>query len=294
LGVAVPVIVGLAVGIAFIVIFDIVFNNSHFQLTSTNQHQNNIEYSNRWIKLTKEMDEVKAFLAHYPTAKTTVYNNVRIVDYLAYDNITSKFANLRLQIAPDNSHVTFAQIQCAQVDAKSSEVTNQDSVREIHGQQIFGIAEFLQDDKCPQIMESKFGRVDCKPLSLCTYNLKKDDTLYPINFRFNGTIENMTTDLHTITLTIQLKAESTTSLQIAVPREVVDSRTGGDGISGADDDLVVFVDQVPADDVREFSTKEGTWAKDLGISDNPEKYRILVIHIEQGTKTVDIVGTLPI
>jgi hypothetical protein len=111
----------------------------------------------------------------------------------------------------------------------------------------------------------------------------------------NGTIENMTSDMPGKILTIRLQPpQGPASLQIAIPREVVDAKAGADGISGADEDLVVFADEIPADDVSEFSTKEGTWAKELGISENPEKYRILVISIEQGTVTVDIVGTFPI
>jgi len=172
------------------------------------------------------------------------------------------------------------------------------------GDYLFGIATsdarvnspYSENSQLLAIKVTKDVRVSCQEHSLCTYQLEVGNSTYPINFRFNGTIESMTADLPTKNLNIKLQPPvRPASLQIAIPREVVDSRAGADGKSGADDDFVVFADQIPTnDDVKEFSTKEGTWAKDLGISDNPEKYRILEIHIEQGTQTVDIVGTWPI
>jgi hypothetical protein len=141
----------------------------------------------------------------------------------------------------------------------------------------------------------KTNAVSCQQFSLCVYQLTVGNSTYPINFRMNGTIESMTADLPVKVLTLSLKPlESTASLQIAIPREVLDARAGSDGMSGADEDFVIFVDETPMGDVSEFSTKEGTWAKDLGISENPEKFRILAISIKQGTETLEIVGTWPI
>ena len=133
-------------GIAFVLLFGFLFSNNQFLFLYADSHQN---ASNSWIDLTKKRAEVIAFLAQYHDAKTTVYGNVRIVDYFVYDNDTSKFANLRLQIGTDNSHVTFAQIQCAELDDERLEVTNNESVLERHGDQILNVGEVLKDAKCP-------------------------------------------------------------------------------------------------------------------------------------------------
>lgn len=131
--------------------------------------------------------------------------------------------------------------------------------------------------------------VECQQSSLCTYQLTVgNSTTYPINFRMDGTIVNMTADL--TRLTIRLKVEEPTSLQVAIPREVLDSREGEDAGSGADTDFAVFVDQINVA-LDEFSTGDSKWANALGITEHPEKYRILVIPIPEGVETVEIVRT---
>jgi hypothetical protein len=141
-------------------------------------------------------------------------------------------------------------------------------------------------------MDASRTPVRCQEFSLCTYQLKIGNSTYPINFRINGTIQKMVADVYTKTLTITLTVERPTTLQIAMPREVIDARAGADGKSGADEDFAVFVDEenVAAD---EFSTNDSEWAQALRISHNPEKYRILVIPISEGTETVEIVATWP-
>ena len=142
---ALPITSGLAVGIALLVLFGVFFND---QLQLYPKSRAFSQESLQWIKITKELDDVKAFLNNYPTAKTTTYSNTRIVDYFVYDSISSKFANLRLQIGLENS-VTFTQILCGTVDIESREVTNEESVKESHGQHISNVEEFLVDEKCP-------------------------------------------------------------------------------------------------------------------------------------------------
>nr|AFK24880.1 hypothetical protein Josef01_05d18_32 [uncultured archaeon] len=132
--------------------------------------------------------------------------------------------------------------------------------------------------------------VTCQEHSLCTYQLKVGNITHPINFRMDGTVENMVASLETESLTAELKTERATSLQIAIPREVVDARAGQDRNSGADEEFVVFIDEVPAD-ATEYSTEETRWAEALGITEDPENYRILVIPIPEGSEKVEIVGT---
>jgi hypothetical protein len=132
--------------------------------------------------------------------------------------------------------------------------------------------------------------IKCEQSSFCNYQLKLGNKFYPIHFRMNGTIENMTSNTATQTLTIVLNVQSSGNLTIAIPREVVDSRAGSDRKSGADTEFAIFADEVniAAD---EYSPEEGNWSNALGITDDPESYRIVVIPIKEGTERVDIVGT---
>lgn len=132
--------------------------------------------------------------------------------------------------------------------------------------------------------------VKCQQSLLCTYQLMIGSSTYPINFRMNGTIHYMSADIQTQTLTITLSVEEPTSLQMAVPREVVDSRAGVDARSGPDEEFAVFLDDVNVK-FEEIPVQAREWTMALGITENAEKYRILIIPIPEGTVTVEIVGT---
>jgi hypothetical protein len=134
------------------------------------------------------------------------------------------------------------------------------------------------------------AQIDCQQSGLCTYYLEEGDTTYSINYRFNGTIQKMTANATTQTLWIDLNAPTTGNFEIAIPRAVVDPRDGADG---NDADFAVFADEENVA-ANEYSTKDSKWAEELGITDNPEKYRILVIPLTEGTELVEIVGTFPI
>jgi len=134
--------------------------------------------------------------------------------------------------------------------------------------------------------------LNCLENSLCSYDLTlPDNHAYTINYRFNGMIESMSANQATSTLLINVKAEKLERLLIAIPRDLIDSSQGADGKSGFDQDFAVFVDAKNVD-ANEYTSKDAKWAKALGITDNPEKYRILQIEVEDGAETVEIVATM--
>jgi hypothetical protein len=143
---SVPVIAGLAAGIAFIVIFALFTNG-----VSSFSPQVYETASSRWIKTTKALEETKAFLDKYPDSKIYTYANVRIVEYHVFDNATSKYADLRIQLAFDNSNrIIFAQVMCYVVDSITGEIANSEATyHERHGLHIDDMAGFLQDARCP-------------------------------------------------------------------------------------------------------------------------------------------------
>jgi hypothetical protein len=156
---------------------------------------------------------------------------------------------------------------------------------------VIEIGSFIRLDQEADGAESKLSTIKCEQSSLfCTYQLFVGNRTYLMNFRFNGTIENMTANTTTQTLTIGLDGQSSSNLTIAIPREVVDSRAGSDRKSGADTDFAVFLDEENGESF-EYSPQDEKWANALGITDHPESYRILVIPIKEGTERVDIVGT---
>jgi hypothetical protein len=57
-------------------------------------------------------------------------------------------------------------------------------------------------------------------------------------------------------------------------------------------EFAVFLDDENVD-ANELPKEAHEWTKTLGISDNPEQYRMLSIAIPEGTVTVKIVGTMP-
>jgi hypothetical protein len=129
------------------------------------------------------------------------------------------------------------------------------------------------------------SQIACQQSGLCAYYLEEGDTIYSINYRFNGTIQNMTFLNPTQTLTITLNAPSDGNLEIAVPRELVNPTAGS-----MDVDFAVFADNINVDST-EYSTKDTKWAEALGVADRPDDFRIIAIQISAGTKTVEIVGT---
>jgi len=302
LGAAVPVIAGLGVGIIFIVFFSLYLGSNpfHFQVEKPYQFRNAVD-STKWIELTKGLEEVRAFMEKYPTANTTVYGNVRIVDYSAFESESSKVADLRIVIDSDNNSILSVHLECGKVDVETSEIARE-SIKEAHGLRISEISQFLMDNKCPQMGgNSAVGKPDnstsnsaviCHDSLLCTYQLKVGNSTYQINFRFNGTIQKIVKDLPTETLTIFVEPKGSTYLQIAIPRAVVDSRAGEDNKSGDDTDFAIFIDDENRD-ATEISVEAQEWTKALGISDNPGQYRILSIAIPEGAEIVEIVGTMP-
>lgn len=111
-----------------------------------------------------------------------------------------------------------------------------------------------------------------------TFTIRVGDDSYPVEYRITGgTLVDMVPSTATSTLTVTISSTANGNLQIRLPRNVIDSRLGDDGRSGADDVFVVFADEVPSDVWDETATTD--------------TIRTLSIDFEQGTETIEIVGT---
>jgi predicted secreted protein with PEFG-CTERM motif len=110
------------------------------------------------------------------------------------------------------------------------------------------------------------------------FNIRVGDKTYPVEYKITGgSVTNMVPDEDLFSLTVTVTSTADGNLQIRLPRNVIDARAGTDGRSGADEDFVVFADEVPSDVSNETETTVDR--------------RTLSIDFEQGTETIEIVGT---
>jgi len=111
-----------------------------------------------------------------------------------------------------------------------------------------------------------------------TFTIKVGDKSYPVQYKITGgTVQNMVPSTATSDLTITINSTDKGNLLIRLPRNVIDARAGSDLRSGADENFTLFADDVPSD----------TWDQTEQTADR----RTLSIDFEQGTETIDIVGT---
>jgi len=111
-----------------------------------------------------------------------------------------------------------------------------------------------------------------------TFTIKVGNDSYPVQYKITGgTVANMVPSTATSDLTITINSTDKGNLQIRLPRNVIDARAGTDKRSGPDDNFTLFADDVPSD----------TWDQTEQTADR----RTLSIDFEQGTETIDIVGT---
>ncbi len=111
-----------------------------------------------------------------------------------------------------------------------------------------------------------------------TFTIAVGNDSYPVQYMITGgTVQNMVPDEATATLTVTVSSTADGNLQIRLPRNVIESRDGADGKSGADSDFAVFVDE---ENVDPTESETATDAR-----------RTLTIDFAQGTETIEIVGT---
>lgn len=112
-----------------------------------------------------------------------------------------------------------------------------------------------------------------------TFTIRIGNDSYPVEYRITGgTVQNMVPSTETSDLTITISATSDGKLELRLPRNVIDSRDGADGRSGADDVFAVFADEIPGDVIEDSAAKT-------------DLIRHVSIEFDQGTEQIDIVGT---
>jgi predicted secreted protein with PEFG-CTERM motif len=110
-----------------------------------------------------------------------------------------------------------------------------------------------------------------------TFQLKAAGQTYQIQYLINGgSVKNMTVDGPTATLTVNIASTADGKLDIKLPRNVIDSRTGSDGKTGDPQDFAIFVDD------ENTEATEATATADM---------RQISINFDQGSQTVEIVGS---
>jgi hypothetical protein len=112
-----------------------------------------------------------------------------------------------------------------------------------------------------------------------TFIVKALGQSYPIQYWIiGGRVVDMMPSEDTFSMTVTVDSTKDGTLTITLPRELLDSRTGADGTSGADEEFAAFVDEVPSDIVETEATSST---------------RTLAINFTKGTKSIEIVETWP-
>jgi predicted secreted protein with PEFG-CTERM motif len=110
-----------------------------------------------------------------------------------------------------------------------------------------------------------------------TFQLKAAGQTYQIQYMINGgSVNNMTIDGPTKTLTVNIASTADGKLDIRLPRNVIDSRAGSDGQTGNDQDFAIFIDD------ENTEATPATPTADM---------RQISINFDNGAQTVEIVGT---
>lgn len=133
--VAMPIVLGLAAGAAFI--FVITFMSAsygtYFPITPSD-----------FLRISAKLPETREFLNIYPDAKSTVY--IRdIVEYSVQEGSQEgdRYAGLRIRIDRNDGEAKFMEVRCIVIGMEYDSV-------EMHGSKLEGISSFLKDERCPR------------------------------------------------------------------------------------------------------------------------------------------------
>ena len=111
-----------------------------------------------------------------------------------------------------------------------------------------------------------------------TFNIKVGDKTYPVQYQITGgTVQDMVPEEKTSSLNVTISSTDNGNLKIRLPRNVIDSRQGTDGKSGADVGFAVFIDGVSAQAVDESETTVDR--------------RTLSVDFDKGTESIEVVGS---
>jgi hypothetical protein len=221
--------------------------------------------------------------SYYDAEKPTAV----VVTYNVNEQVYKAGEILRLEIVNENRTVyTFREIKDVRPDRNMTEPISFGGEAALAGE-YWVIASYRGFDAQTSFEYEGYkppapspSRVECQPLALCTYHVELAGSTYPINFRMNGTIESMIANVETVSLSIQLTVERSGSLQVAIPRDLIESYS---------DEYAVFVNDLPVE-YDEIPIQAREWNKVMGISEQPEKYRILIIPIPKGISEIEIIG----
>ncbi len=122
-------------------------------------------------------------------------------------------------------------------------------------------------------------------MSLCTYEITISNVTHIINYRMSGTIGNVTADIESKTLILNVTTgRGQGILRLALPKDLIKAED-----EQGDDAFVVIVNG--KETVFEEITEAEQYYSYLGVDQNPENYRLLSLTFEGVVKQVKIVGT---
>lgn len=144
--IATPVMAGMVIGILLVALFGFLFSDvspNYLKLEPSDD-------TSDMTRITGGMYETRAFLTTFPDAKTNVYADAGIVEYYIFDDASSKWSDLRIQVATDNE-ILLTQVRCAIIHKETNTILNPETdLIEQHGKRLAGVPEFLRNELCPR------------------------------------------------------------------------------------------------------------------------------------------------
>ena len=122
-------------------------------------------------------------------------------------------------------------------------------------------------------------------MRLCTYEITISNVTHVINYRMTGTITNVTADIESKSLILNVETGTGGGIRIALPKELIRAENA----EGNDNSFIVLVDG--KETVLEEITEAEQYYSYLDVDQTPEEYRLLSIAFENKVEQIEIVGT---
>lgn|SRR5574338_168985 len=223
-----------------------------------------------------------------------VWTDKKIYDHASDITVSGSVANQRggepvtvTVIGPQNNIVAVQQVEVSEDNtfetmfSTSSALFNANGVYTVRVQ--YGPQEINDKAEIELVGETAQGESACGDGELA---VKGGSDVFCVPYEITGAaVTKATANGATKSLVLNIETESDGSVSLAIPREVLDSRSGDDGVSGDDTEFIVLVDDEEAD-FEETSSDDSTRSLDITFSEGASQVEII------GTHAVPEFGTM--
>src|SRR5574338_1198564 len=236
----------------------------------------------------------KEQLARQNNLPVSVWTDNSIYDHASDITVSGYVANLRgdapvtvTVIGPQNNIVTVQQVEVSEDNtfetmfSTAGALFNANGVYTVRAQ--YGPQEINDKTTFELVGETAGEEAACSDGGLA---VKGGSDTFCVPYEVTGAVvTKATANGATKSLVLNIETESDGSISLAIPRVVLDSRSGDDGVSGDDTEFIVLVDDEEAD-FEETSSDDSTRSLDITFSEGASQVEII------GTHAVPEFGTM--